>query len=146
MSVQKNVEAEPYHFTPGQGEIWDARVVLPNLTPMAPAEEFQFASEPIPIETMKEHHDLRRCTGFVNGLTQLEFAGHDGEESSGFVELVHVAQPAGESQAIMRALCFYHDTQLPVNDCSWMLEFNDVDVAKAFWNHSGPYFPLAATK
>lgn len=138
--MPKRVEAQPYYFSPGGGEIWDARVVMPNLAPAETPAEFQFASEPIPFETMAEGHQLKRGKGFVNGLRQLGYGGRDGETHSGCVEMVEVTTPTHERSAVIRSWQANHENGMPAD--SWMLEFDEVDVAKAFWNSGTRYFGM----
>lgn len=138
MSVPKSVEAQPHYLYPGGGEVWDARVILPNLSIPAPTKEFKFGSDPLQLFETDWLAKPHRGEGFVNGLTQVGHAGRDGETHSGFIELVDVVTPQYDRSAIIRSYQFDHETGIPTD--SWMLEFDDVDIAKSFWNSTQHYF------
>ena len=144
MRVKESVQMRPEFLADSSGEVWDGRLVVAQMTGPETGSEYEFGSEPMPLpfDSSVPYPPIKRSKGTVYGLTQHEYAGSDGELSSGFMEVVEVHGSTDETRAVIRSWQFSHDNGIPVFGASWICGFTDVDAARAVWSY-GPRFFLS---
>ena len=113
------VTFEPQDFY--QEAVYDTRVTS-LLSELALAE----ALSP---ETTRKRWDMP----FVHTVKLIDSPGLDGEFSSGAVYLLDIAATDGRQLAAIRSWQAENNTGMPIADCSWSAEFDDMKAAKAFW-------------
>lgn len=143
MAASRRVHAEDHYVRAQNGNVWDSRIVEGLFTepPIYHVFESQGEQQQFNFAVNDPFSLPRKIEGdYVNGLTQIRYAGRDGEDASGFMHILKVETPAGEVRHALRSFLFLqHRDGQPRSDTSWVIELDSEAAALELWDRRSFY-------
>lgn len=144
---RQTFEQQPYyHISPIDGMVRDVRFPNGTIHQTESLEPYKFPGEQLALDMqeVKRHTELPHEVtdkDYVYGVTSHRQLGRDGEDWSGFVELVQI-YGHDKVGAVIHAGLFSHWNGYPDQHTSWAIDFSHFDAAKDFFKLWRPTFNI----